>query len=62
MSFPKVLLIQIGFGKWRRWMIWDREKDCYWCKGRWRQRRRDGEIWYEKADAIPEFQIVRSRN
>ena len=60
MSIPSVILIQIGQLEWRRWMIFHRVKYRYWAKGRWRKRRRDGELWYDRAEAEIKMDMVRS--
>lgn len=48
-------IIEIGRPEWRRWMIYHRTRHCYWNKGRWRRRRRDGEVWCVMAEARAEM-------
>lgn len=53
------IIIEIGCPQWRRWMIYHRSRDCYWFKGRWQRRRRDGEVWNVMAEARAEIEYAR---
>lgn len=59
MAAQEVMLIEVGQPPWPRWMIFHRDKCRYWSKGRWRKRRRNGDLWHIKAEAERELQIVR---
>ncbi len=59
MAPHNVILLEIGRPKWRRWMIFHRERNRYWRSGAWKKRRRDGELWHSKAEAEQELHIVR---
>lgn len=54
-----VVLIEIGRPEWPRWMICHTGRHRYWFKGRWRRRRRDGELWHDELEARNELQLAR---
>ena len=58
MSQDDVIVIEIGQRLWQRWMIFHRSKNRYWFKGRWRRRRRDGELWNNVSHAQQELQAA----
>ena len=60
MSSLNIVLIEISGSKdWSRWMIYHIARRRYWCKGRWRKERRDGEVWDERTKAIDEHNVAR---
>jgi hypothetical protein len=59
MATKNVILVEIGKPTWSRWMIFHREQNRYWDKGRWGKGRRNGELWHRKAEAEAELQFVR---
>jgi hypothetical protein len=60
MSSPNVLLLFVGRPGWSRWMIIHDQKKRYWCKGRWKKRRRNGELWANKSEAEKELAVARA--
>jgi hypothetical protein len=59
MELHDVVVIDLMRPDWRRWMIYRISTGRYWSKGRWRKRRRDGELWHDKVEAEKELQMVR---
>jgi hypothetical protein len=59
MSPNDVQLIQIGRKKWPRWMIIHRSRRRYWFKGRWRKKRRDGDVWAHQANVEEELPLAK---
>jgi hypothetical protein len=60
MASQNVILFGVGQQKWPRWMIFDAVEKRYWSKGTWKKRRRNGDLWHDKAEAERELQAVRS--
>lgn len=58
MSSQDVLLLFVGPPSFPRWMIVQKER--YWCKGTWKKRRRNGELWASKTDAEKELAVARA--
>jgi len=58
LSPADVIVIEIGQPHWRRWMIFHRALHRYWSKGRWRRRRRDGDLWNNMAEPQIELQFA----
>lgn len=58
MSAQIVILIETGQPEWPRWMIFHKQKRRYWSSGCWRKRRRDGDLWHDKAKADQELRMV----
>lgn len=50
MSPNDVVVIEVGGPLWRRWMIYHKSIRRYWSKGRWRKRRRDGDLFNSMSD------------
>ena len=59
MATNDVILLEIGQPKWRRWMVFHNKKRRYWSTGLWKKRKRDGEVWHDKAKAEQELRMVR---
>jgi hypothetical protein len=62
MSLQDVIVIDLMRSEWRRWMIYRISTKRYWGNGRWRKRRRDGDLWHDKSEAEREVQMVRLRS
>ena len=59
MALQNVTLIEVGKPSWPRFMIFHTEKKRYWSKGAWKKRRRNGELWHDRAEAGKELHTVR---
>ncbi len=58
MSSQDVLLLFVGRPSFPRWMIVQKER--YWCKGTWKKRRRNGELFASKSEAEEELVVARA--
>lgn len=59
MDNDDVMIIDLASRKWPRWMIYSILRDRYWNKGRWRKKRRNGEVWNVKSEAVKELQAAK---
>jgi hypothetical protein len=60
MALRNVTLIEVGQPSWPRWMVYSNDRRRYWCKGTWKKRRRNGELWHNKSEAEKELAVARS--
>jgi hypothetical protein len=60
MASQNVTLIEVGKPSWSRFMIYDDQKKRYWCKGRWKKRRRHGELWDDRGETEKELAVARA--
>lgn len=60
MSAQLVVLLEVGQQAWPRWMIVHRGTRRYWSNGSWKKRRRNGDLWSNRAEAEQALHVARS--